>query len=1111
MLHSIKRACVAHLTDERIPIISILTKHPDYFHPLTIFAIGILLACCTERVYAGAWPKEIRVYQGSTPQLDGVIGPGEYDDAAQLDDFSAWTPQFLEVQHREDLYAKVWIKHDGKALYVAWDVTDDVLYGFDTPRYLPENNANAHALTREGFPWYGDGVELLVNARYTWTPETNEIAAGTGASFMMVASNHKSQLGGLGVGGLMLGEPRSSDIAMENYERWTRSGDMEAVVRQKDKATEGSGYVIEWRVNADPCLEVLPGQFWNPDMGEVPMGLNITVADLDEEGVGAFLHHEDWWAGERDARIRLWQFGTMVMVPGPKPVDAPAYPRGTLQMTPREHLGLENVSVLVPPKYRGQVPDNLTLNVPPGMSARIFAAGLAGPRFMAFSPDGVLHVANMKVDGTREFSPPHDEDIIPASEIMRGQILALPDRDGDGVADTALVVVDNLWWATSLAFYKGDLYVGDRHAVRRYRDGDGDGIYEQELPPIAELAYGDHHRTKTIQFDEINDKLYVSVGSSCDHCRESDSERATILEFNADGTGRRVFARGLRNAVGMGIHPQTNEIWVTDNGLDKMGSMLPPESVHIVREGSFHGWPIAYGYGVWVDYDTFYPRSSLARTAQDSADVASMYPPVGLLPAHTAPMAIHFYRGDALQPRFKHAALIALRAGRLAPVAGHKVVALFSESDGSNPRVADFITGFQPDEFNGSSAWGEPTGIAEDRRGHIYISSDWTNHLIVKIAPSALKGTWESRIPDNAFTAGRVHLTATVYVTQFDPQGGPVVATADLSALGGDARHPLRNEGDGTFSLDVTLPTGTEVGTRSIRVLLEQQTEAGLEILRFSQAIRVVRGENLVVADGWTVSERGGVSLQTPGSIDAIFSEDEALPVRIDSPPPGGWRLTFHAPEPIAANEYRGLRFTLQIDPTQFGGVQEALSAVLLPGLQLTLQRERFLEQNNAVDLVADGWLDPKERAVQTVEIPLEAFGLEDDTIGSIRFMGQVEGEFRLDDLELVSHVQRPEGTAVLGESSRAPSQFTLGQSYPNPFNGQVVIPFALSQDERVELAVYDLLGQRVAVLVDGWRTAGPHEVRWDVRADQDLASGVYLYRLKNDRSFKVGKLILLK
>ena len=349
---------------------------------LTLRGIAVLLSVSTQQIHAGAWPKQVRVYRGSAPQLDGVISPGEYDDASLLDDFSAWTPHFLEVQSQDDLYAKVWLKHDGSALYVAWDVTDDVLYGFDVPRYLPDNNANAHALTREGFPWFGDGVELLVNASYEWTVGANQIASGTGASFMMVASNHKSLLGGLGVGGLMLGEPRSSDIAMASYEAWTRNGDMEAVVRQKDKATEGSGYVIEWRVNADPCLEVRLGEYWNPAMGEVPMGLNITVADLDEKGAGAphtpDFHHEDWWAGERGDRIRLWQFGTMVMVPGPKPADDPAYPLGVIQMTPRDHLGLEKVNLVVPPKYAEQVPGGLTLNVPPGMGARVFAAGLYG-------------------------------------------------------------------------------------------------------------------------------------------------------------------------------------------------------------------------------------------------------------------------------------------------------------------------------------------------------------------------------------------------------------------------------------------------------------------------------------------------------------------------------------------------------------------------------------------------------------------------------------------------------------------------------------------------------------------------------------------------------------
>ena len=201
----------------------------------------------------------------------------------------------------------------------------------------------------------------------------------------------------------------------------------------------------------------------------------------------------------------------------------------------------------------------------------------------------------------------------------------------------------------------------------------------------------------------------------------------------------------------------------------------------------------------------------------------------------------------------------------------------------------------------------------------------------------------------------------------------------------------------------------------------------------------------------------------------------------------------------------------LQIDPAQFEGVQGPLSAVLLPGVQLELRAERRLEQGSAVDLVADELLDPMERGWQVVEIPLEAFGLKEGPIGSIRFLGRLEGEFLLDDLRLVSHVQRPGDTAVLEERGNAPAQFTLGKSYPNPFNGQVVIPFALAQDDEVELAVYDVLGQRVAVLVEGWRTAGPHEARWNIRAHESLASGVYFYRLQTDGGFKVGKLILLQ
>ena len=177
-------------------------------------------------------------------------------------------------------------------------------------------------------------------------------------------------------------------------------------------------------------------------------------------------------------------------------------------------LQLAPVQVHVPEKF-SFLGDDLVFELPPGFDARIFAAtGLEGPRFMAWSPEGVLHVANMKVEGS-EWAPRHDTSTPPARDQMFAQIVALPDRDGDGVADTTLVVAANLWFPHSLQFYQNDLYVGDMHEVVRLRDNDGDGVYEERTVVIGNLPAG-YHRTRTILFDKISDKLYLSIGSSCD-------------------------------------------------------------------------------------------------------------------------------------------------------------------------------------------------------------------------------------------------------------------------------------------------------------------------------------------------------------------------------------------------------------------------------------------------------------------------------------------------------------------------------------------------------------------------------------------------------------------
>jgi SSS family solute:Na+ symporter len=258
----------------------------------------------------GAKRPALDAWRGSTPVLDGIISPGEWDDATQFTGVLDWTHTFTPTTDPRDLALTGWVKHDGRRLYFAFDVTDDLLYGIDTPRWLPKENPKAHELTREGYPWFGDEMELLINATNRWTG--HESAAGNGSSWQMVCNLTKSRLGGVGKGGLLEGEPRTRQEAWDTYQRWIKTGAQEAVARRKPS---GKGYIIEWAVSFDPCLEVEPGKFYSPSMGDRAMGLNIAVGDLDtpESGVGNFgsFHHEDWFAGDPKRRTELREWGTL--------------------------------------------------------------------------------------------------------------------------------------------------------------------------------------------------------------------------------------------------------------------------------------------------------------------------------------------------------------------------------------------------------------------------------------------------------------------------------------------------------------------------------------------------------------------------------------------------------------------------------------------------------------------------------------------------------------------------------------------------------------------------------------------------------------------------------
>ena len=292
--------------------------------------VGVITTIFHVCAYAGEWPLELHVYEGSTPTVDGVISPGEYDDALLLNSYPQWMSRFSPVTDPADCSAKVWIKHDGENLYFAFEVTDDVLYGIDTERWLPELNPKAHKISPEGWPWFGDGIEVFMNPAYRWWEQETrgegdkwrhvEHNAGNGQSWQMVVNLTKSLLGGVGQGGLLQGEPRINPNAFQTYTDWIQSGAMKAATRvHEDK----KGYTIELMVKANPCLEVQPGVFWSPDYGTAKIGFNLAIQDLDEKekGEGNFgnIHHEGWLAGGKQYPYLPKYWGTLYLHPSKRP------------------------------------------------------------------------------------------------------------------------------------------------------------------------------------------------------------------------------------------------------------------------------------------------------------------------------------------------------------------------------------------------------------------------------------------------------------------------------------------------------------------------------------------------------------------------------------------------------------------------------------------------------------------------------------------------------------------------------------------------------------------------------------------------------------------------
>jgi glucose/arabinose dehydrogenase len=330
-----------------------------------------------------------------------------------------------------------------------------------------------------------------------------------------------------------------------------------------------------------------------------------------------------------------------------------------------------------------------SIDLPPGFEATVFAEGLDEPRFIAFGPDGVLYVA----------------------ERGNKRIVSLPDMDEDGLADEIRPFAGDLGRAHSLVFHEGSWYTGVPTGVIRLEDTDGDGQADIRDTVVDGIPDSGSHKTRTVAFLP-DGRMVLSVGSSCNVCEEEDPRRAAVLVYDGPGgQGERLFASGLRNAVGLAVHPGTGELWATDNGRDMMGNDLPPDTVSVVSEGADYGWPYCHA-GEIVDPD--YGNAS---------DCEAVTRPAAQLQAHSAPLGLAFYTGHSFPGEYQGDLFIAFHGSwnRSIPT-GYKVVRIAIEDGLLSGPVEDFATGWL-DEDSGEAS-GRPVGLAVGPDGALYVSDD---------------------------------------------------------------------------------------------------------------------------------------------------------------------------------------------------------------------------------------------------------------------------------------------------------------------------------------------------------------------------------------------------
>src|SRR5271163_2935022 len=285
-------------------------------------------------------------------------------------------------------------------------------------------------------------------------------------------------------------------------------------------------------------------------------------------------------------------------------------------------LRVNNPVLVVPP------PPNFQPQVPPGFKVSVFAGGFTQPRWLAVAPNGDVFVADSAA----------------------GQVIVLGDRDRSGRVESRDMFADHLNLPFGIAFHDDYVYVANTNEILRVRFDPktskrlGNSEHIADLPG---LGYNQHW-TRTLAFSSDGRRMFVSVGSRTNISIESDPRRATILVADPDGRNMRIYASGLRNAVGLAFNQETGQLWASVNERDNIAEDIPPDYLTRVTEGGFYGWPYSY-IGAHVD----------SRVAPRPDLVAKAIVPDVLLGGHVAPLQFVFYEGEQFPSNYRHGAFVA--------------------------------------------------------------------------------------------------------------------------------------------------------------------------------------------------------------------------------------------------------------------------------------------------------------------------------------------------------------------------------------------------------------------------------------------------------------------